>query len=59
MERYDITNQVLEQLVHYSNRIAHLESIGDYRSANVLICSAQAMAEYADSEQEWLVVTEG
>ena len=59
MERYDITNQVLEQLGHYAQRIAHLQDIGDFESAEVLMSSANAMAEYADSQEEWLVVTEG
>ena len=57
MERYDITDQVLQQLGHYAERIAYLQSIGDFESANVLQSSAQAMAEYADAQDEWLVVT--
>ena len=58
MERYDITSQVLYQLGHYAQRIAYLQDIGDYESAEVLKSSAAAMAEYADSQEEWLVVTE-
>ena len=57
MERYDITDQVLQQLGHYAERIAYLQSIGDLKSAEVLSASAQAMAEYADAQDEWLVVT--
>ena len=58
MERYDITSQVLYQLGHYAQRIAELQEAGDYKSAEVLKSSAEAMAEYADSQEEWLVVTE-
>ena len=57
MERYDITDQVLQQLGHYAERIAYLQSIGDNESAAVLSASAQSMAEYADRQDEWLVVT--
>ena len=35
------------------------QDIGDHESAEVLMSSANAMAEYADSQEEWLVVTEG
>ena len=59
MERYDITDQVLSQLGHYAQRIAFLQGIGKYEEAEVLMSSANAMAEYADSQEEWLVVTEG
>ena len=58
MKSYDITYQVLYQLGHYAQRIAELEEAGDYESAEVLKSSAAAMAEYADSQEEWLVVTE-
>ena len=57
MERYDITDQVLQQLGHYADRIAYLQSIGDLESAKVLQSSAEAMADYADAQDEWLVVT--
>ena len=57
MERYDITDQVLQQLGHYAERIAYLQSIGDLKSAEVLQSSAESMADYADSQDEWLVVT--
>ena len=57
MERYDITDQVLSQLGHYAQRIAYLQDIGDYESAEVLMSSANAMAEYADSQEEWLVIS--
>ena len=57
MERYDITDQVLQQLGHYAERIAYLQSIGDHESAAVLQSSAEGMADYADSQDEWLVVT--
>ena len=57
MERYDITDQVLQQLGHYAERIAYLQSIGDHESAEVLKSSAESMAEYADRQDEWLVVT--
>ena len=57
MERYDITDQVLQQLGHYAERIAYLQSIGEHESAAVLQSSAEAMASYADAQDEWLVVT--
>ena len=57
MERYDITDQVLQQLGHYAERIAYLQSIGDHESAAVLQSSAEGMADYADAQDEWLVVT--
>ena len=59
MQSFDITDQVLAQLGHYAQRISYLQDIGDFESAEVLMDSAAAMAEYADSQEEWLVVTEG
>lgn len=58
MERYDITDQVLNQLEYYAHRIAFLQWLGEHEEAEVLMSSAHAMAEYADSQEEWLVVTE-
>lgn len=58
MEAYDITDQVLNQLEYYAQRIAHLQDIGDYESAEVLMSSANAMADYADSQEEWVIVSE-
>ena len=57
MEIYDVTDQVFAQLSYYAERIAYLQSIGDHQSAAVLHTSARAMAEYADAQDEWLVVT--
>ena len=59
MQSFDITDQVLAQLGHYAERIAHLQDIGDFESAEVLMSSASAMAEYADSQEEWVIVSEG
>lgn len=58
MEAYDITDQVLSQLEYYAERIAYLRDIGDDKSADVLNDSANAMAEYADSQEEWVIVSE-
>ena len=57
MERYDITDQVLARLSYYAERIRDLESQGLIDEALVLCESAQLMAEYADSQEEWLMVS--
>ena len=56
MNSYDITDQVLSQLDFYVQRAAYLRSIGDNQSAEVLLSSAQLMADYADSQEEWIVI---
>ena len=56
MQSFDITSQVLAQLDYYAERIAHLQDIGDFESAEVLMSSAEAMADYADSQEEWIVI---
>ena len=56
MTSYDITDQVLSQLDFYVSRAAYLRSIGDNQSAEVLLSSAQLMADYADSQEEWIVI---
>lgn len=56
MNSYDITDQVLSQLEWYANRIAFLNSQGRHDDAAVLSDSAQKMAEYADAQEEWIVV---
>ena len=39
MNSIDLTEQVWAQLQHYAERIAYLQSIGDDKSAEVLISS--------------------
>lgn len=56
MNSYDITDQVLSQLEWYANRIALLNSQGRQDDAAVLADSAQKMAEFADAQEEWIVV---
>ena len=55
MNSYDLTDQVLNQLEYYAERIAYLESLGDTEAAAVLRGSAQLMAEAADSQDEWII----
>lgn len=57
MESYDITAQVLNQLEYYAERIAHLQSIGDHQSAEILKRDAEEMATYADAQEEWVIVS--
>ena len=45
MNSIDLTEQVWAQLQHYAERIAYLQSIGDDKSAEVLISSGELMAE--------------
>ena len=59
MNRIDLTEQVFAQLGHYAERIAYLQSIGDDKSAEVLISSGELMAEAADSQDEWLIAQQG
>lgn len=56
MNTYDLTNQVLERLDWYTSRIAQLQSDGRLDDAQVLANSASLMAEYADTQRDWLVV---
>lgn len=56
MNNYDLTDQVMAQLDYYVERMKYLHSIGDHRSAYVLETSARKMAEFADAQEEWLVV---
>ena len=55
MNYYDLTDQVINQLEYYAERIAYLESLGDTEAAAVLRDSAQLMAEAADSQDEWII----
>ena len=55
MNYYDLTDQVINQLEYYAERIAYLESLGDTEAAAVLRGSAQLMAEAADSQDEWII----
>ena len=59
MNSIDLTEQVWEQLQHYAERIAYLQSIGDDKSAEVLISSGELMAEAADRQDEWLIAQQG
>ena len=59
MNRIDLTEQVFAQLGHYAERIAYLQSIGDDKSAEVLISSGELMAEAADRQDEWLIAQQG
>ena len=59
MNSIDLTEQVWQQLQHYAERIAYLQSIGDDKSAEVLISSGELMAEAADKQDEWLIAQQG
>ena len=59
MNSIDLTEQVFAQLGHYAERIAYLQSIGDDKSAEVLISSGELMAEAADRQDEWLIAQQG
>ena len=59
MNSIDLTEQVWAQLQHYAERIAYLQSIGDDKSAEVLISSGELMAEAADKQDEWLIAQQG
>ena len=59
MNSIDLTEQVFAQLGHYAERIAYLQSIGDDKSAEVLIKSGELMAEAADSQDDWLIAQLG
>ena len=56
MESYDITDQVMDRLEVLAERIAYLKSIGDEKSAAVLIQSGEQMADQADSQEEWIIL---
>ena len=56
MNSYNITDQVLNQLEWYADRINYLRLAGRYKDAELLASSAQLMADFADQQEEWLIV---
>ena len=56
MNSYNITDQVLSQLEWYADRINYLQLSGRTEDAELLARSAQLMADFADQQEEWLIV---
>ena len=57
MKQVDVTELVMARMEHLADRIAHLQSVGDDKSAEVLMASGSQLADAADSEDEFILIS--
>ena len=57
MKQVDVTDLVMARMEHLADRIAYLQSVGDDKSAEVLMSSGSQLADAADSEDEFILIS--